>query len=217
MSVVRAVSAPVSDFTCPLSMSAAVVPPTMGVNTSFDSPKVPWQKAQRVSQIFLPSATLPEPAGSPLKSGRTSMSHAAISSGVAGRPIPSKVVAARVTPVETGIQPTSASALSHLDIVHLPALFHLPRLDRVVVVDRSRAAHRAQLVDAGLHIPRVVHRARLEDGGRPIPHPVDVEARERLREHGRLQARSAPVAPAVERDIHPLHASAPGPGEAGHV
>ena len=35
--------------------------------------------------------------------------------------------------------------LGELNILHLPALLHQPRLDRVVVVDRARAAHRAQL------------------------------------------------------------------------
>ncbi len=67
-------------------MSSLVVPPTIGVNTSVDSPKVPWHDAHFSSQTSWPFATEPDPGGSPLKSARTSMSQAAISSRVAGRP-----------------------------------------------------------------------------------------------------------------------------------
>jgi hypothetical protein len=86
--VVRATSPVTSVPTRPALTSAAVVPPTSGVNTSFDSPNVPWHEAHLSSQTFWPMATLPDPAGSPLKSGRTSMSQALISAGVAGRPMP---------------------------------------------------------------------------------------------------------------------------------
>lgn len=88
MSVVRGVSPVASAFARPLRMSSAVVPPTIGANTSFDSPNVPWHDAHFESQTCWPFATLPDPAGKPLKSGRTSMSQAAISSGVAVLPMP---------------------------------------------------------------------------------------------------------------------------------
>src|SRR5690242_17270222 len=133
MSVVRATSPVTSVFTRPVLMSSAVVPPTNGVNTSFDSPNVPWQLAHLSSQIFCPCATLPDPGGNPLKSGRTSMSHALISAGVAGRPT------LNVIPAKAGIQPASAAkaaALINLHIRHFPALSHLPRLNRIVVIDR---------------------------------------------------------------------------------
>src|SRR5207244_2952541 len=83
---------------------------------------------------------LPDPAGRPLKSGRTSMSHAAISSGVAGRPTPGNWA-----PACAGVtrRARSASApLESLHIAHFPALLHLPRLDRAVVVDGPRGAPR---------------------------------------------------------------------------
>src|SRR4051812_46550915 len=155
MSVVRATSPVTSAFTRPAFTSSAVVPPTSGVNTSFDSPKVPWQEAHFSSQIFCPCATLPEPAGSPLKSGRTSMSHAWISAGVAGRPTPGNRGAASAA--KTSIIAAQAAAQSiNLHIAHFPRLRHLPRLDRIVVVDRALPAHRAQLVDLRLHIPGLV-------------------------------------------------------------
>src|SRR5207302_1310539 len=152
MSVVRVTSARLNASTRPVSMSVRLVPPTSGVNTSFDSPNVPWHDAHRASQTFSPLATLPDPAGNPVKSGRTSMSHARISAGVAGRPTPGNSapafagatksnVASAVTPAQTGAQSIN------LRIRHFPVLAHLPRLDRVVVVNRSGPAHLAQLVD----------------------------------------------------------------------
>jgi hypothetical protein len=48
-----------------------------------DSPKLPWQEAHLASQTSSPWATLPLPGRRPLKSGRTSMSQAWISAGVA--------------------------------------------------------------------------------------------------------------------------------------
>src|SRR5713226_5081811 len=157
MSVVRVTSGRVNAATRPVSMSALVVPPTSGVNTSFDSPKVPWHEAHRVSQTFSPFATLPEPGGRPLKSGRTSMSQARISAGVAARPTPGNGASAcagvesdRTTPVKTGAQSIN------LGIRHFSARVDFPRLDRVVVVHRARPAHLAQLVDLRLHVAGVV-------------------------------------------------------------
>ncbi len=75
-----------SRATRPVLMSSLVVPPTIGLKTSLLSPKMPWQEAHLLSQTSMPLATLPDPLGRPLKSGRTSMSQAAISLGVAVRP-----------------------------------------------------------------------------------------------------------------------------------
>src|SRR5688572_32132217 len=165
MSVVRATSPVASDFTRPAFMSAAVVPPTSGVKTSFDSPNVPWQPAHFASHTCWPLATLPDPGGNPLKSGRTSMSQAAISSGVAARPMPGNWVPAcagttmlaRVIPAKAGIQSIN------LDIRNLARIRQLPRLDRVVVIDRTRSARGAQLVYLGLDVAGLVDRARLQD------------------------------------------------------
>src|ERR1700680_2980369 len=146
MSVVRATSPVTSDFTRPLFISAAVVPPMSGVKTSFDSPNVPWQEAHLSSHTFRPFATLPEPGGRPLKSGRTSMSQAAISAGVAGRPTPGYWPAAAANAASASVTPAQAGAQSiNLDIRHFAAVGDLPPLDRVVVIDRARAAHGAQL------------------------------------------------------------------------
>ena len=52
-----------------------------------------------------------------------------------------------------------------------PARSTLPRLDRVVVIDRARAAHRAQLVDLRLHVAGLVDGARLQDRRARRPRP----------------------------------------------
>ena len=70
---------PVASFSfdaLPVLMSSAVVPPISGLKTSFESPNTPWQLAHLASHTSWPLATLPDPAGRPLKSGRTSMSQA---------------------------------------------------------------------------------------------------------------------------------------------
>ena len=64
---------------------------------------------------------------------------------------------------------------------------------------------------------KFVDRPALQDRRRAIPDPVDVEARERLGKHRTLQACAAPVAPAIERDIHSLDGPAPRPRKPGHV
>src|SRR5687767_8486841 len=117
-------------------MSCAVVPPMSGGKTSFDSPKLPWQDAHFSSQTFWPFATLPEPGGKPLKSGRTSMSQAFTSAGVAGRPTPGNWAPACAGATSKSVTPAQAGAqfLINLDILHLALRRHLPRLVGVVVV-----------------------------------------------------------------------------------
>src|ERR1700687_1756366 len=227
MRVVRATSPVTSVFTRPAFMSSAVVPPTSGVNTSFDSPKVPWQEAHFPSHTRSPLATLPEPGGRPLKSGRTSMSHAAISAGVAMRPTPgygpAHAAEARASNIIAAADKSARGRASsriesvNLHIANLAAVGDLPRLDGVVVVDRARAAHRAQLVDLRLDVTGLVDRARLQDRGSAVPRPVDVEAREGLGEDGIFQPRRAPVAPAVGGHVDSLYFAAARPCETRDV
>src|SRR5690242_8252296 len=103
--------------------------------------------------------------------------------------------------------------LEHLDIRHLAARIDAPGLDRVVVIDRTRAAHLAQLPDRRLHEPGFVDGARLQQCRRAVPRPVDAKARERLGEHRFLQTRRAPVTPAIGRYIDALDGAAPRPRE----
>src|SRR5687767_4228380 len=117
-------------------MSAFVVPPTTGLNTEFDSPNTPWQDAHFSSHTCWPLATLPDPAGRPWKSGRTSMSQAFTSAGVASRPMPGKRDACANAVPDASARTTHAMRSPQLDILHLAALLHQPRLDGVVVVDR---------------------------------------------------------------------------------
>src|SRR4051812_8605897 len=161
--------------TRPVSTSSFVVPPINGLKTEFASPNTPWQDAHLPSQTSWPLATLPEPAGRPLKSGRTSMSQAATSLGVAARPMPEKRASCACAELPATSTKTRASS-RNLDIPHLAVRFHHPRLDGVVVIDRAGAAHLAQLPVVGLHVAGAVDRAALQQGGLAIPDPVQVEA-----------------------------------------
>src|SRR5688500_7375953 len=105
----------------------------------------------------MPCFTEPEPGGRPLKSGRTSMSHAASSPAVAARPMPG--YDGPCAPAAATLARHSASAaarLRQLHIADLAALLNPPGLDRVVVIDRARAAHCAQLAIGRLHVAAVV-------------------------------------------------------------
>src|SRR6187401_1916431 len=110
-----------------------------------------------------PSATLPRPRGNPVPSGLTSMSQPAISAGVAGFPRPNLPAAfacaahadaASATP--THMIRMQTPLRRDLDIAHFAAWIDAPRLDRVVVVDRARSAHFAQLPIARLHVAGLV-------------------------------------------------------------
>src|SRR5436190_3123 len=116
MSVVRPTSPVTSAAARPDFTSAALVPPTIGANTSFDSPKVPWHDAHFSSQSFWPFCTLPDPGGSPLKSGRTSMSQAFTSAAVAARPTPGNC------PAWTLATKDNRTTLINLHIGNVPAL-----------------------------------------------------------------------------------------------
>src|SRR4030095_8576033 len=85
----------------------------------------------------------------------------------------------------------------NLNIPHLTVRVDLPRLDRVVVIDRARATHGAQLRDRRLHMPGFVDSPALQQRRRTLPGPVGTESRQRLRQHRLLQPRLYPVATAV--------------------
>ena len=170
----------VNEATRPRSISCFVVPPTIGVNISFDSPNVPWQLAQRASQISCPLATLPNPDGSPLKTGRTSMSQAATSAPVAVRPIPgnlSAAVAGSATDININIAPPHPPPdhphdggggdrrSADLNITDLAVAANFPRLNGIVMVDRARSPDGPQGADRWLHISRRIDRPRLQNGG----------------------------------------------------
>src|SRR5687768_2739496 len=142
------------------------------------------------------------------------MSQALISAGVAGRPTPGYFDWAKENIGSNAIRTRARGRpLVNLDIRHLPALGHAPRLDGVVVVDRARASHRAQLVDLGLHVAGLVDRARLQHRGAAVPDPAHIEAREALGLRRALEPRRRPVATAVERNVDALDPAAPAPRE----
>src|SRR5262245_29864080 len=133
-----------------------------------------------------PAATEPRPSGRPTPSGRTSMSQLAIISGVNVRPRSCQGGAAAAGParVASRVAPSTAGRRgrgSDLDIGDLPGGRHLPGLNRIVVVDRSRAANLAKLANRRLHVTRVVPAATLQQRRRAVPYPVRPEAGQRLR------------------------------------
>src|SRR5512134_3954669 len=127
------------------------------------------------------------------------MSQPAISCALAGLPNPYRAfagAAANDTSVAlaaiaiAATRPQSTRCASRdLDIAHLARRIDAPRLDRVVVIDRTRAAHRAKLAVGRLHVTRVVDDARLQQRGTAVPVPVDAKAGKRLRMHRLLELR----------------------------
>src|SRR5689334_130803 len=82
---------------------------------------------------------VPRPDGAPLPSACTSVSHAAISSGSAGRPtliFEGFSAAFAATATRTPSATSAAIRLAELDILDLTIAAHQPALDAVVVVNR---------------------------------------------------------------------------------
>src|SRR5665213_3596523 len=106
------------------------------------------------------------------------MSHPAICAAVAGWPKPYAAAPAAAGAASASV--AASKKLADLDIAHGARCIDAPRLDRVVVIDRARAAHSAQLADRRLHEARVVDDARLQQRGTSVPLPVDAKARQCL-------------------------------------
>src|SRR5690242_17605821 len=174
-----------------------------------------------------PCFAVPLPGGRPMPSGRISMSHPAISAGLASRPMPRCLnvsegvcswlafgaAATAPAPIATMLAPNSAP-LTHLDIFDLAVLLDMPGLDAVVVVDRIDAAVFAKLRLARLHVAALVHGARLDEQLAAVPVELVIEARQRLVPCRAVDFRRTPVAAAVERDIDARDPAAPRPGDA---
>src|SRR5690625_900615 len=147
------------------------------------------------------------------------MSQAAISAGVAARPSPSSAWSGGTA--DSGSARARAAvaiaALVHLDIGHLPAFGDAPGLDGVIVIDRARAAHFAQLPITRLHIAGAVDGATLQDAGRSVPHPVDIETRQTFIEHRTFKPRPLPAAPAVKGNIDLRDPATAGPGQTADI
>src|SRR5678815_2727059 len=112
---------------------------------------------------------------------------------------------------------TSTRRLAGLHIRHVTGGIDAPRLNGVVVIDRSRAPDGAQLADRRLHVAGFVDDARLQQRGAARPRPVDAKARQRLRQDRALQLRGAPVAAAVGRHVDTAHLAATRPREAANL
>src|SRR5262245_35115708 len=131
----------------------------------------------------------------------------AISRPVAGLPKPKCSGAA--TPAMGSSQ--RSATLQDLNIADFAGRVHAPGLDRVVVIDRARATHRAKLADSRLHVAGFVDGTRLQERGPAVPRPVEAKTRERLRQHRLLQLCVAPVAPPVRGDVDPTDPAASRP------
>src|SRR3954449_11574072 len=107
----------------------------------------------------------------------------------------------------------STRALAHLDILNLAVGLELPGLDAIVVIDRIDAANFAQLGLARLHVASVIERARLQQQRLAVPIVFEIKPHAGLVEHRTIDARLAPVLPAIERDVDAPDLAAAGPGE----
>src|SRR5262245_61739314 len=143
------------------------------------TPLSPWQTAQLSAKTCFPCATVPLPGGNPLPSGLTSMSHSAISSGVAGRP---KSHASTGETNESAIAPVR-SALLVENISDPPGLADAPSLPRVVVKKCVGSGCGDERLSVGLDIPLIVGRAADDPGRLTVPVPIHLEACLRLRQH----------------------------------
>src|SRR5450755_1090513 len=136
-----------------------------------------------------PSSTEPLPSGKPVPSALTSMSQPAISAGVAALP-KSKCRSRGSFGAPAAMHAIAANAANKqfarnslrcdLNIADFAACRDAPGLDGIVMVDRARAAHLAQLAVGRLHVTRFVDHPRLQQRRAAVPVPVEPEARQRL-------------------------------------
>src|SRR5262245_2115216 len=178
-----------------------------------------------------PCFTLPLPGGNPWPSGRMSMPQPAISSAVAARPMPSclasaagcvagalpagrRASCARPLLIATRLAAaTSSNASRHFDILHLAAPAHVPGLDAVVVIDGIHPTDLAQSALGRLDVAGLVDGARLQQQLAAVPVDLVVEPRQRLVPNRAVEFRRAPVAAAIERNVHARNFSPARPRE----
>src|SRR5713226_2147499 len=124
-------------------------------------------------------------------------------------------------------QPQSVNAPAHAatsslslpdSIAHLAFVVHRPRLNAVVVLYEShRESALLKLLHAGLHVAGTVDGAAHENRGRDVPVPDDLEASQALVHDRLFQHGLAPVAAAVERNVHRANLSGARPRKPGHL
>src|SRR5262245_38296792 len=124
------------------------------------SPLGPWHRAHCAANTVRPSATLPDPAGSPVPSGAIAEARSRNSSGVGGRPTPNRGdCASAVTVQSTSAAAVAAAARSRIAIGDGPVRGDPPELDAVVVIRGVETAHRDQRLARRLHVAALVHGA----------------------------------------------------------
>src|SRR6056297_1280249 len=109
----------------------------------------------------------------------TLTSQASISSGSAGRPMPSFSAMAGAARAEKMAAPIRRSR--YFDILCLPVRLDPPSLNSIVVIDRVEPANLAKLVLRRLHVAGLVDGPRLQQHFRTVPDVVEMEPRERHR------------------------------------
>src|SRR6266545_1548652 len=107
---------------------------------------------------------------------------------------------------------TAKQILRELYIEDASVGFDLPGLDRVVVIDRVRAALLSQLRNRRLHVTGLVDDAGCDQRRAAVPAPGQGELCECLRQHRLVQPRALPVAAAVHGDVDTPDLAVAGPG-----
>src|SRR5829696_6197021 len=143
------------------------------------------------------------------------MSHPAICAGAATRPYPNEPgSAAPAKPTAARrMAATARQILRELYIEDAPVRFDLPGLDRIVVIDRVRAALLPQLRNRRLHITGLVDDAGGDQRRAAVPAPGQSEFCECLRQHRLVQPCGLPADPAIRGDIDAFDPAVAGPGE----
>src|SRR5215469_11678190 len=162
------------------------------ISMAFDPPwpPSPWQASHFCAKIAAPCWGVPLPAGNPLPSGPTLMSHGARSASLTGLPSPGSSAASAVAP-----ESASASAATKylaVDMLHLAFLVHGPAGDHVHVAHRESGHRHVDLGGAALgehffarrlHVAGLVPGAALQHDRLPVPAPGQAKARQRLGQH----------------------------------
>src|SRR5438874_1545078 len=147
-----------------------------------------------------PCFGVPLPGGRPTPSGPMLMSHAEISSGVAS--CPRFGLSAANATAEAMARPEAAMRRAlRVDMLHLALLGNGPGCDGIAVIDGPVAARGDHLLTRRLDVTSFVSGAALQDRRPAVPPPGNAEARQRLRQHRRLQRRRRPALAAVGRNL----------------